>query len=86
MEGILQPRRPLTTSKNCSRSHAQTIATRFDMPTRITGFLGIPKQSYTTQKRPEPRKDGEQERRGPTFPNKTGCLLIFGGSDYYARH
>lgn len=31
----------------------------------------------------EPRQGGEQKKAGVVFPNKTRCLTILGGSDYY---
>jgi hypothetical protein len=40
------------------------------------------------EKGPEPQKDEESRRRGPVFPAKIDCLLIFWRYDHYAskRH
>jgi hypothetical protein len=35
------------------------------------------------EKGPKPRKDEDPRRRGPTFPDETIYLLIFGGYYYY---
>jgi hypothetical protein len=39
-------------------------------------------------KGPEPHRSEKQERKGPIFPDKTECFMIFEGSDYHAskRH
>jgi hypothetical protein len=48
-------------------------------------FLG---GGTSPEKGAKPRQSGEREKAGVAFLDETRCLLIFGGSDYYAlrRH